>query len=352
MESSTVSSVLVAVKPPNNSDDSKDTAHYVSVTLSLFGIIGNAFVCLVMLRYPKVFKSPTNKLIIHQSILDFLSALVFLLRQVLAASWLPNSIPGSLYCKLWWSDWPQYSMFVSSTYNLVAISLERYFATCKPVSHRDLFSSRRLKFMMASTWVCGWVTQAHLVLVTFQLNDSTCDLSWSSPALQAFGGVCLFGVELVFPLSVIIFAYTKIIFELHMRSRARVDDVNQDARNMLSKANRNVTNTLLVVAIVFAVCWIPTEVNYLLFNLGVNVSFVDNSVNIIVAAVVAVNFFINPVIYCFTYERFQKQVRKMVCRDCLRLHGHPWQDRVEPATTVASTTETMEHNHSTHSGHP
>ena len=115
-------------------------------------------------------------------------------------------------------------------------------------------------------------------------------------------------------MALMIFAYTKIILELHKRSKARVGDTNQDARNTMSKANKNVIKTLLVVAIFFAICWTPTDVNYTMYNLGMNDIFVDSPViTDATSAIVMVNLCVNPFIYCFTYERFQKQVKRMVC---------------------------------------
>ena len=317
-------------------------AFYAYITLSSLGLIGNAFVCLVMLRYRKFFHSTTNKLIIHQSFVDFLASLVFLLRHLLVISSpaaVPDNILGSLYCKLWWSEWPQYGMFVTSTYNLVAISLERYFATCQPVRYRNMFQTHHLKLGMVAAWLCGWLSQIHLFALSNRIDDK-CNLTRHGSAVQVIEGVAVSLVEFIIPIVVIIFAYSKIILELRKRSRARIGDHNHDAQNMLSKANKNVTKTLLVVAIFFAVCWIPKDVNYILFSLGLNENFVNSTVFEIVGAIVVVNMCINPFIYCFTYEHFQKQVKRMVFGGCR-----------SNANRVGTTDVSARHNHTVHSAH-
>ncbi|XP_071805852.1 trace amine-associated receptor 1-like [Asterias amurensis] len=265
-----------------------------------------------MLRYRSVFNSTTNKLIIHQSIVDFLGAFVSILRQLLVISpptIVPDNIPGSVYCKLWWS--PFLHVFITSSYNLVAISLERYYATCQPVKHRSMFSSNRLKMVILIIWLCGSVPTAHTIPISRQISGR-CDISWPSPSFQAVGGSLVFVRDLVIPMTIMVFAYTKIILELRRRSRARADDNNQDARNMLSRANKNVIKTLLVVAIFFAVCWTPTEIYYMFLNLGAIEVSVYNATLPIFSTVVVVNLCVNPFIYCFTYEHFQKQAKKMV----------------------------------------
>ena len=311
IEMSTVSS-----RTSEPQDNSGSTAFYAYIILGSLGVIGNASVCLVMLRYRNVFNSSTNKLIIHQSFVDFLASLVFLLRRFLIISppaVVPDNILGSLYCKLWWSEWPQYGMFVASTYNLVAISLERYLATCQPVRHRNMFSMLRLKLIMAASWVCGLIPELHNLVLVYEVNN-TCDVFWLSFASQAGLGVFIFLKDLIIPITIIIFAYSKIIFEIRKRSKARVCDNNRDAQKMLSKANKNVTKTLLLVAVLFAICWIPTEISYIMYNLGVNP--LNSTVFEAMGAIVVVNLCVNPFIYCFTYERFQTQVKKMVCGGC------------------------------------
>ncbi|XP_038077131.1 uncharacterized protein LOC119744980 [Patiria miniata] len=320
-------------------DSGRKTDFYVYMVLSVLGLIGNAFVCLVMLRYRKVFKSSTNKLILHQSFVDFLASFVFILRRLLlVSSAVPDNTIGLIYCKLWWSEWPQYGMFVTSTYNLAAISMERYFATCHSVSHRNMFSSYRLKFVMAAAWLCGWVPEAHMVPISHQINDA-CDVLWSTPTIQAVGGVFIFLWELVIPLSIMIFAYIRIILELHKRSKAREGDNNQVAQSMLSKANKNVTKTLLVVTIFFTVCWVPADVNYILFNLGLNDNSFDSIWYQAAGSIVVVNMCINPFIYCFTYDRFQRQARKMVCGRCRPRNNQV--DTSYDATTRTATIQTI-----------
>ena len=296
------------------------TAFYASIFVGSLGMIGNAFVCLVMLRYRSVFISTTNKLIIHQSIVDFLGAFVFILRQLLVISppaIVPDNVLGSVYCKVWWSPFLQYSVFITSSYNLVAISLERYYATCQPVKHRSMFSNNRLKMVILIAWLCGSLPTAHNFPISHQTNG-VCGVYWPSSAFRAVVGFLVFVRDLVIPLAIMVFAYTKIILELRRRSKARDDDNNQDARNMLSRANKNVIKTLLVVVIFFAVCWTPTEIYYMVFNLGLIEVFAFNAALPLFSTVVVVNLCINPFIYCFTYERFQKQAKKMIFSGRLR----------------------------------
>ncbi|XP_038075042.1 tachykinin-like peptides receptor 86C [Patiria miniata] len=286
-----------------------------SVILSSMGMLGNALVCFVMLRHRKVFYSPTNKLIIHQSFVDLVASTIFFVRRfALAVPPIADGFIGGFYCRVWWSEWPMYGMFVTSTYNLVAISTERYVATCHPIKHRNAFSPFRLKLVMAAAWLAGWLPAAHLTLICYydaEVRD--CGASWPNFEVQAVAGTLIFVHEIIVPITVMFFAYSRIIWSLRRRSRVREGENNDAAREMFSKANRNVTITLVVVAAFFAICWLPTDIYYLLYNLHVHNNFVEHPVYQVFSVIVVLNLCINPLIYCFAYDRFRKKLKQEFC---------------------------------------
>ncbi|XP_022079550.1 somatostatin receptor type 2-like [Acanthaster planci] len=290
-------------------------ALFFFVVLSSLGMVGNAVVCLVMLRNRKVFNSTTNKLIIHQSTIDSFGSIIFLTRRfALITPPVPAGFLTRLYCRIWWSEWVQYSMFVTSTYNLAAISAERYLATCHPVRHRNMFSPCRLKLLLLVPWLAGWLPAAHVVVLSFYDSETLdCGIAWPSLEAQAAGGVLIFLQEMVIPLTIMVFTYSRITWSLQQRSRVRQGENNAAAREMFSKANRNVTITLIVVAVFFVVCWLPNEVYYLLYNLSLQPNFINDPVYEVTSVFVVLNLCINPFIYAFAYERFRKKLLEMLC---------------------------------------
>ncbi|XP_022084570.1 galanin receptor type 2-like [Acanthaster planci] len=315
MEVTTVETVDVFDSPDNAA------SFYVYIVLSALGLIGNAFVCLVMLRYRNVFNSTTNRLIFHQSAVDFLGSCMFILQKSLKTSPPDNAI-GTLYCTMWWSEWYQWACFVASTYNLLAISMERYLATCHPIRHRNMLTRRRLNLIMATAWICGVALEFHLVLNVFQ-RDGACHDLWPSPVVQAVTGVVIFLFEIFLPLVAIIFAYTKIILELRRRSKVRINNSssNNNPSNIFSKANKNITKTLIVVAIFFTCCWTPGGFTYLFYNFGWHGYSFGSFLDQVTGAAVVANLCVNPIIYCFTYDRFRTQARKMFRDECRRCNN-------------------------------
>ncbi|XP_038055615.1 nociceptin receptor-like [Patiria miniata] len=310
----TVSVTSDKASPTTASPDSLNVALFFFIALSSLGMLGNALVCFVMLHHRKVFNSTTNQLIIHQSIIDFFGSIIFLTRRfALAVPPVPANFLVRLYCRTWWSEWVQYSMFVTSTYNLAVISTERYLATCYPVKHRNMFSARRLKTLLLLPWIAGWLPASHVVILSYYDNKAMdCNISWPSLEVQAVGGVLIFLQEMVIPLLIMVFTYSRIIWSLHQRSRTRGEN-NAAAREMFSKANRNVTITLIVVAMFFAICWLPADIYYLLYNLNLHPNFISDPVYEFTSVIVVLNLCINPFIYAFAYERFRKKLLQMLC---------------------------------------
>ena len=73
----------------------------------------------------------TNAFIINQSIIDLLASLLMVLHQY---SYMKSKLTGTggiVYCKLWKSRAIMWSLFMASTYNLLAMNIERYMKVCK-----------------------------------------------------------------------------------------------------------------------------------------------------------------------------------------------------------------------------
>ncbi|XP_033624695.1 thyrotropin-releasing hormone receptor-like [Asterias rubens] len=103
-----------------------------NVAIGCSAILGNGLVIFVMTVRHKQFSSFTNRLIRHQSIIDFVSG-------------------------------------VASTYNLVVISLERFLATCHPVKHRNYCSLFKIKVSMCVAWIIG-ITYSLRFFFVFKVN--------------------------------------------------------------------------------------------------------------------------------------------------------------------------------------
>ena len=98
-----------------------------------FGLLGNTVVLLALGTSKILRKTRTNILIMNQSVIDFLCALFLILTTAFE-----NEKPyNDVYCALWRTKLPLWSMLVSSTYGLLLITLDRYMAVVHAVWHMN-----------------------------------------------------------------------------------------------------------------------------------------------------------------------------------------------------------------------
>ena len=135
----------------------------VNIIIVVSALLGNGMVIAVMTIKHKQFSSFTNKLIRHQSIIDIISGAEFFLVEVVFWRFISPGIQvrrsffSEILCRFGNSRYFMLGLTVSSTYNLVIISLERFMATCYPIKHRNPFTYFRIKGAMGLAWAIGFI---------------------------------------------------------------------------------------------------------------------------------------------------------------------------------------------------
>lgn len=298
-------------------DDLEVLKTTISTVIGFTGLLGNAFVIVIFLTNQKIFSTITNLLILNQSAIDLAVSAVFLLLQF--DEYMPfnsgSTILSTIACKVWTSEYLLWSLYVCSSMNLVAISLERYCATCFSIKHLTFFTRKKTKFIMLCVWLFGFVYECHWPLgFTYQLNSVTntseCkQVQREQTGLVVLAGIFFFCVEYFVPVAVMTFSYWRIITMLKMRGKQR---------EFFRRAKHSVTKTLLIVSVMFVICWGPAEIEYLLFNLGVDICF-GGPIHQLGITLVQLNACLNPCIYSLQYNQFKSILKRTFCPTCLGL---------------------------------
>ncbi|XP_033624574.1 probable G-protein coupled receptor 83 [Asterias rubens] len=289
-----------------------------NVAIACSAIFGNGLVIFVMTVRRKHFKSFSNRLIRHQSIIDFVSGLVFLLMTGIKQTSLLENLEGNVFgvflCRFIYSDFFVWGLSSVSTYNLVVISLERFLATCYPVKHRNYCSLFKIKISMCAAWIIGFMYALTFVFVyTVKWNRCIIIYAISRNFVVAMIPYVIIICEYIIPVILMSFSYIKILLVL----RHKIDNANANQQDgVFSKAKRNVIMTMLIAGCMFFICWTPVETLRLLLAVGVIVTdqktFSVKYASDAFTALVMCNMSVNPAVYCFKYEHFRTQLKQLV----------------------------------------
>ncbi|XP_022093722.1 beta-3 adrenergic receptor-like [Acanthaster planci] len=319
---------------------------YQSV-VGIVGICGNGLVCLVIARV-RFMHTLTNAFIFNQALIDLLGSLLILVNSLVPV---PDPIPpgtsGVLLCKLWVSNFFVWGLFIASTFNLTALTLERYLAIVFPFRYQVLATREKSVAVIIGLWLSAFVFNSYSLFIRYYEAGQCRQRLVANPLAL---GVAVFSVTYLLPVVVMVFVYTHIAVVLKKgagrvqpklagltpgpppgtgveptvaTANAGAGDQQQGAGpsgttapegrgESLMRARRNTFKTLLLVSVAFTVCWTPNEVIFFLFNLGVDVDF-TSVVYIVSVAMVASNGCVNPFIYAIKYKQFRKALKALTC---------------------------------------
>ncbi|XP_063956001.1 galanin receptor 2b-like [Lytechinus pictus] len=292
--------------------------------IGFLGVLGNGLVLFVFFK-DKSLRNLINSFIINQSIIDFTTSFVFLLICFLPKSTLdPTSLANLIFCQIWASEYVLWALFISSSLNLVSITLDRYCAIIYPAKYRSSAKKlkRRIKLISVVTWSSGFVLDCYWPAIHVIHPIYGCIPGWTNKIMQGVIGVFIFFITYAGPLGVMGFSYIRILSKLRrpvgqpaptMSSNSTNSNTGDRAMHPPKKArserseraSRNVIKTMLTVSLTYAICWAPIAFNYLVYNLGGPLDF-QGIWYAVTKIFVYANLCANPFIYTMQYQQFQK----------------------------------------------
>ncbi|XP_006824432.1 G-protein coupled receptor 83-like [Saccoglossus kowalevskii] len=225
--------------------------------IGIIGLLGNSLVCVVVLRVPQL-RTLANYLIVHQAIIDVIASIVITVRFFgPQTTQLPDNLFGEMACRLWKSDYLIWSLFLLSSLNLVLITMERYYAIVYPLSYQFIYSPGKVKIMVVVVWIVAFVFKIYNPIVQ-SFDHGVCITNFPSPAVSKLAGIATVIVQYITPLIVMAMAYTRCIFAI--KHTVHNGPLTNKEKSVM-RARNNILKMLVLVFLVYAVCWGPNQIN-------------------------------------------------------------------------------------------
>ncbi|XP_008321040.1 cholecystokinin receptor type A [Cynoglossus semilaevis] len=322
----------------------------------LLSVLGNSLIIAVLVRNRRM-RTVTNLFLLSLAVSDLMVSLVCI-PFTLIPNLMRDFIFGAGICKL-----VMYFMGVSvsvSTFNLVAISLERYSAICNPLRSRTWQTKSHAAKVITGTWVVSFILMLPYPISSSlkpftRLNNSTghmCRLMWPNDIIQQSWYVSLLLVLFLIPGIIMMTAYGLISLELYKGIKYEVNNrkssrerqrslkptdsdgcyvqaskkksitlttVNAGSKPLVDgrvcgansttnlMAKKRVIRMLLVIVFLFFLCWTPV------FVVNAWQAFDRRSAYRLTGAPISfihllsyTSACVNPIIYCFMNKRFRQ----------------------------------------------
>ncbi|AWO97528.1 Cholecystokinin type 1 receptor [Scophthalmus maximus] len=215
-----ISECEVELEPSPEHKDINQTVRIVLYSLIfLLSVLGNSLIIAVLVRNRRM-RTVTNLFLLSLAVSDLMVSLVCV-PFTLIPNLMRDFVFGTGMCKL-----VMYFMGVSvsiSTFNLVAISLERYSAICNPLTSRAWQTKSHAAKVITATWVASFILMLPYPISSAlkpftRLNNSTghmCRLVWPNDIIQQSWYVSLLLLLFLIPGIVMMTAYGLISMELY-----------------------------------------------------------------------------------------------------------------------------------------
>ncbi|VDD74938.1 unnamed protein product [Mesocestoides corti] len=298
--------------------------------VDIIGFSGNLLVIIVITGYASM-RNSTTILIVSLALAD-LSFIIFCV-PFTAMVYVTTTWPlPEVLCKLYF--FTTYFSVYCSVYTLVLMCLDRFLAVVFPLRSRTWRTTRNTVIAVIVMWILI-ITATTPMFITSQIiyaidtdNKTTCQRpichnGWIFEhtaegvvtGMNQYRSRVFYGLFFVFgyayPLAIICVFYSILIKELLC---GRVSKMSKSVESHRGK--RKATKLVIVVVIVFAACWLPIQVVFLIQNFYHDIPTIAFRFFHILGNILSYgNSCVNPILYAFFSDTFRIGFASLLCMD-------------------------------------
>ncbi|XP_026879051.2 galanin receptor 2a [Electrophorus electricus] len=289
---------------PNRKVESAIISLVFSV-IFLVGTVGNCLVLAVLFRNGQTNAKTTNMFILNLGLAD-LCFIVFCVPLQATIYAMDEWVFGPFVCKA--VHFVIYLTMYASIFTLAAVSLDRYLAIRYPLRARETRTPRNALISIGVVWTLSLVFSSPYLSYYQQMDlDGTivCIPAWDFQHRRAMD-VCTFVFGYLIPVLILSLTYARTIRHL-WTSVDPMEDMYESQR-----AKRKVTKMIIIVAVLFCLCWLPHHLVILCMWFGrFPLNHTTYVLRILSHLVAYTNSCLNPIVYALVSKHFRKGFRKV-----------------------------------------
>ncbi|XP_046878115.1 trace amine-associated receptor 1-like [Hypomesus transpacificus] len=293
----------------------KDIFYLIFSSMIVLTVAGNMLVIVSILHF-KQLHTPTNFLILSLAAADLLLGVLvipFAFAYNVENCW----YLGHFFCKIHISL--AMTLVTASIINLSFISIDRYYAVCRPLHYRTTITVQTSLIMVMVSW--GVSTLVGFGTIFLELNILGEEEFYYKHVLCE--GLCVFYLtatsrsictllSFYLPALIMLCIYLKIFLVAQRQARSIQSTTfqNQNSGAVASKSERKAFRTLAIVMGAFLCCWTP-----LFLCIVATPYLVHTNLPLVLAIANSIgysNSFLNPIVYAFFYSWFRRAFRMIV----------------------------------------
>ena len=253
------------------------------IIIGVVGLIGNSVVLLVLRKLESL---KMKFLVGSQAAIDALTSVVLIagaFTNVLNPVSVPsNATIGVIFCWLWRQELVMFALFALSSYNLLALSIERYIAVLHPLYYRSHFTRNNEIMLGIVAWLVAPIAQVLFVVTRFTWLDGACVFLYTQT--PDWKGVFIFLWDFLIPCLVMGYCFTRISLRLFWQDKEAHRLKDRPFKNVATisgnetdsekngtpkqpnahtsnrfKRSREVTKTFIAFFVVYILCWVTNQ---------------------------------------------------------------------------------------------
>ncbi|XP_072167299.1 G-protein coupled receptor 54-like [Diadema setosum] len=282
------------------------------IIFATIGIIGNSIVIYIIFRH-KDMQTVTNYFLANLAATDVaLLALCAIPSAIAITAEIPVSVCKGI----------NYVMFVTvqaTCLTLTAMTIDRYHLIVHAVKSRKTRTIIKTVITNTLIWAGSFILQLPVAFFSNINEYGVCttefDTQSGSHAFHIFNTLSMY----IVPLVVILICYVNILVQVWRKATQGTESAQAQERSIRRK--RKITRMVFIIVLLFAVCWLPTNVFRLWQEFDENFLTKANNSYFDVASLLAncliyANSCVNPFVYAFTTTSFKKYFKRLFASCC------------------------------------